>query len=1090
MRKHQKSLLLRIALILAVLSTAFFCIPGFSEGTDLVFVPASDHNTGEDIQAARDHAPTPVITYVMDKSGNAVISNRYHGMSGAFEFKENFPADLVLPDEIDGRTLREIGGSAFTQFKKLISVTIPGTVRIIGNNAFYACSALREIHLQEGLRKIDYRAFQGCTSLEKVEIPEGVTEIGEFAFDYCPELKLITIPRSVKNIGFGALGAQDQFGKDKNRNIKARVYKGSYAEEFCSRYRIRYEYFKELEVSTEDAGEFIFCEAENDRIFEYMEILFERNPNRTVLDYRLDAEGNAVIRNELYSVEGGNTVTAAVIIPEMIDGHQVTEIGDNAFSSWPELTYVSLPDSIVRIGNRAFGGRMVNIRMPAGLKEIGEFAFFGLPLDKLELPDGLESIGKNAFSDCVYLRSVVIPESVRFIGEDAFKGSQNLKAFVVKGSRGEQYCLENGIPYEYTQKKTAAEPVSGNTPEWMKLAGVWERFRNRNQGFILSGDTWTRNGRTYKVLYEDQNPMVYEKQQNTISVADRKDGGYTVYRYRLDNGRLFLRTHDFYIDGQGEIQYHHWDEYETYWEEFEYHRSRSLALSGPAAEPQEQSSFLFRKGVRWYMTGEEVKQHEKGRTPDEPAPAGTVSYISADFYEKGEAGLEYHFSADDELLMAFYTRYSPTGNYLEQIKLDLMEDYGAASIAEPGEPLAYYQYFNPGMDLNGISFYENPIAWTAEDGTKIYLLLLNTRETGTGDGIELYIAYISPKLRKMIESGEKAGTIQPAVIVTPTPVPTAAPTATPAPQPAGVTEIRLYGDLPGNHGLNQLNEDMKVGFTLTLFSDGSAKLDEGYPEGYFNYHGSWSYSGGKLKLKMNSNSTGLKQTVTISGNTACFVYFGETIRRELKENELDFLGGYSPETNDMPEQDGQKDSPVTAEPTPVPVPSEPEEVAPGVVSVPVSRVEASSWIEGKTQDAYKPFRMTDGNEHTAWQFSTKKSRLKETYAYFSFDVPQEINALWIKNGFWTVTRGLDQYTRNSRVRKLGIAFRYEGSDDWTDKQTVKLQDDKKRKDWQKIDLGNHTRVTGVRFRIMSIYKGKRFPKDVCISEVMFVRSGE
>lgn len=166
------------------------------------------------------------------------------------------------------------------------------------------------------------------------------------------------------------------------------------------------------------------------------------------------------------------------------------------------------------------------------------------------------------------------------------------------------------------------------------------------------------------------------------------------------------------------------------------------------------------------------------------------------------------------------------------------------------------------------------------------------------------------------------------------------------------------------------------------------------------------------------------------------------------------------------------------------------EIAPGVYAVPVYAVDASSWISRSEPDAYLPARLIDGNEETSWQFSTEESALKETYVYFTFDSPVDVDGLWIKNGFWKTTQDLDQYTRNSRVRDLGIAFRYEGSEEWTDKQTVRLKDDKKRQDWQKLSLGSHTGVTGVRFRIMSIYKGSRFPDDVCISEVQFVKGGQ
>ena len=43
-------------------------------------------------------------------------------------------------------------------------------------------------------------------------------------------------------------------------------------------------------------------------------------------------------------------------------------------------------------------------------------------------------------------------------------------------------------------------------------------------------------------------------------------------------------------------------------------------------------------------------------------------------------------------------------------------------------------------------------------------------------------------------------------------------------------------------------------------------------------------------------------------------------------------------------------------------------------------------------------------------------------------------------------------------------------------------------DWQKVSLGAHQKVTGIRFRILSIYRGTKFPRDVCISEVAFVNS--
>ena len=159
---------------------------------------------------------------------------------------------------------------------------------------------------------------------------------------------------------------------------------------------------------------------------------------------------------------------------------------------------------------------------------------------------------------------------------------------------------------------------------------------------------------------------------------------------------------------------------------------------------------------------------------------------------------------------------------------------------------------------------------------------------------------------------------------------------------------------------------------------------------------------------------------------------------------------------------------------------------PRQVQVIVSGIDATSYIQGKDPNAYVPARMMDGREETCWQFSTKVSELKETFIYLSFEKGARVDQIWIKNGFWKVTDGLDQYTRNSRVKKTEIAFKYQGKSGYTDKQTVTLKDDEERRDWQKINLGRHDDVVGIRLRINSIYKGTKYKTDVCISEMMVV----
>ncbi len=158
-----------------------------------------------------------------------------------------------------------------------------------------------------------------------------------------------------------------------------------------------------------------------------------------------------------------------------------------------------------------------------------------------------------------------------------------------------------------------------------------------------------------------------------------------------------------------------------------------------------------------------------------------------------------------------------------------------------------------------------------------------------------------------------------------------------------------------------------------------------------------------------------------------------------------------------------------------------------VMQVPVMYADATSWIEGKDPSAYTPYRMIDGEEKTAFQVSTKTTKLGEIYLYFNFREPVAIDELWIKNGFWKKTDGLDQYTRNSRIKGMTVDFCHENEGDYRDGQKVTLKDDKKRKDWQVVELGRKTNVTSVRICVKSIYQGTKYKTDVCVSEVMFIQ---
>ncbi|MCI9389815.1 MAG: leucine-rich repeat protein [Lachnospiraceae bacterium] len=63
-----------------------------------------------------------------------------------------------------------------------------------------------------------------------------------------------------------------------------------------------------------------------------------------------------------------------------------------------------------------------------GITSIGSYNFYNLPgLEKIELPDSLVYIGDNAFNCCFELYNVSLPNSITVLGESAFENCEKLK---------------------------------------------------------------------------------------------------------------------------------------------------------------------------------------------------------------------------------------------------------------------------------------------------------------------------------------------------------------------------------------------------------------------------------------------------------------------------------------------------------------------------------------------------------------------------------------------------------------------------------------------------------------------------------------
>lgn len=126
-----------------------------------------------------------------------------------------------------------------------------------------------------------------------------------------------------------------------------------------------------------------------------------------------------------------------VIIPEYIDGYQVTAIGNTAFWSKIFITSVTMPDSVVRIERSAFEEceQLKSITLSASLEIIGLHAFKDCKaLVSIQLPDSLTLIDGGAFSGCSSLTELMIPDGVTVISSGMVSDCKNLRQLSISGN--------------------------------------------------------------------------------------------------------------------------------------------------------------------------------------------------------------------------------------------------------------------------------------------------------------------------------------------------------------------------------------------------------------------------------------------------------------------------------------------------------------------------------------------------------------------------------------------------------------------------------------------------------------------------------
>ncbi|MDE6028764.1 MAG: leucine-rich repeat domain-containing protein [Clostridiales bacterium] len=306
-----------------------------------------------------------------------------------------------------------IAGDVFGRCESLTTVNLGNELRSIGSSAFAGCGSLESITLPSTLEKMGSSVFYGCSALKTVVGLPDVTYVDDDGNEYehmlpsgifrdCANLESVTIPDGIVNIGSNAF-----------RNCKALssvtlpdtvVTIGSYGFYGCGMTEIK------LSKSLRRLGAYVFA-------------------------------STALTGIDLSVCE------------------QLTSLSENCFRS-SRLTEITIPDRITTIPMNCFYTCSLLKKVVLGkVTVIENQAFAGCTaLSDIDL-DGVESIGYRTFQQCNRFVNFVLPDSVKYVGGQAFMSCGGLTSITL-GKNVQtfgEYVFENdGVSFMGNQTQRPA----------------------------------------------------------------------------------------------------------------------------------------------------------------------------------------------------------------------------------------------------------------------------------------------------------------------------------------------------------------------------------------------------------------------------------------------------------------------------------------------------------------------------------------------------------------------------------------------------------------------------------------------------------
>lgn len=371
--------------------------------------------------------------------------------TGAITKSLDYSARWLVQEIVVEEGITALGEYCFEGCSALTKITLPSSMTTIALGAFSSCRALTEFQVPDTITSIEEYAFIGCTSLERIFIPNTVTSIAPWVFNGCSRLafygvagsyaetyalahdipfstqkqgidgSFIYLEQSEKVLAVGSMMCLTATGNTAaidwavNDNTVLEIMNVSGDDSVV---QLRGLKAGEVTVTATANG------ASTSRTIRVLDTFGTCGNNLTwnFSDGVLTISGTGEIEKDAWYFLAEQIHT--VIVEE-----GVTSICACAFAGCESLTAVTLPSTLVKIGEVAFEEcpALQDITIPVGVTEIGLGAFRGCSsLTEVVVPEGVTEIEMQTFAECTALTSVVLPKSLQSIGDYAFGNCPSL----------------------------------------------------------------------------------------------------------------------------------------------------------------------------------------------------------------------------------------------------------------------------------------------------------------------------------------------------------------------------------------------------------------------------------------------------------------------------------------------------------------------------------------------------------------------------------------------------------------------------------------------------------------------------------------